>query len=166
MAAMQILNNKTNVRFKKRSDEADFVYFRSTEVDQNVCQSYLGRKGGMQETLLHSTCSTGQILHELLHTLGFVHEHSREDRDSFISIHWDNILIPQKNQFQMLPKSISIPVPIEFDFKSVLLYPANAFSMNGNFTITKKDESIYFANRSDLSELDVRRVNLLYGNQR
>ena len=30
-------------------------------------------------------------VHELVHTLGFVHEHTRPDRDDFISINYDNI---------------------------------------------------------------------------
>ena len=30
-------------------------------------------------------------VHELLHTLGFVHEHTRPDRDDFISINSGNI---------------------------------------------------------------------------
>ena len=30
-------------------------------------------------------------VHEFLHTLGFVHEHTRPDRDDFISINFDNI---------------------------------------------------------------------------
>ena len=30
-------------------------------------------------------------VHELLHTLGFVHEHTRPDRDDFISVNMDNI---------------------------------------------------------------------------
>jgi len=55
-----------------------------------------------------------------------------------------------------------IPAPVEFDFKSVLLYPTNAFSRNGKITISKKDGMAYFANRSELSALDIRRVNLLY----
>jgi hypothetical protein len=35
--------------------------------------------------------SEGQILHEIMHILGFSHEHVREDRDQYITVMWDNI---------------------------------------------------------------------------
>ena len=34
----------------------------------------------------------GIILHEMLHALGRWHEHSRPDRNNYITIHEDNIL--------------------------------------------------------------------------
>ncbi len=31
------------------------------------------------------------VLHELLHALGFVHEHTRPDRDTYVRVYYENI---------------------------------------------------------------------------
>ena len=54
------------------------------------CSSNLGMKGGEQHIFLNSGCFDDGLVtpvHELLHTLGFVHEHTRPDRDNFVEVH-------------------------------------------------------------------------------
>ena len=41
------------------------------------------------------------IVHELVHTLGFVHEHTRPDRDDFISVNMDNIQLGKEKNFEI-----------------------------------------------------------------
>ena len=43
-------------------------------------------------------------VHELLHTLGFVHEHTRPDRDDFISVNMDNIEPGKEKNFEKRPE--------------------------------------------------------------
>ena len=56
------------------------------------CASRVGRLGGKQEILIGSAvakCKVGNLIHELGHTLGFFHEHSRPDRDNYVKIAFD-----------------------------------------------------------------------------
>lgn len=49
----------------------------------------------MQVVSLAPTClqkGPGIVLHELMHVLGFWHEHSRADRDRYIRVNWNEIL--------------------------------------------------------------------------
>lgn len=63
-----------------------FCYCRS------FCQSYIGKKGGKQLLSLGEGCKNrGHVTHELVHALGFFHEHTRPDRDKFVRILWENI---------------------------------------------------------------------------
>lgn len=57
------------------------------------CWSTVGRNGGQQLLSLSvSGCmDRGIIQHELLHALGFHHEHNRSDRDQHVRINWENV---------------------------------------------------------------------------
>ena len=54
------------------------AYINITRTDQRGCESFIGYKGEMQEIFLNKDCFRyrGTLLHELMHALGFVHEHS------------------------------------------------------------------------------------------
>lgn len=158
-AAIEMLHSQTAVRFVEHSGEPDFVVFQPSQ--QNL--SYLGKKGGLQEILLDpNNTSPGIILHEMMHTIGFIHEHSRTDRDRFLTVHWENIDPAYQAQFQIMTPELSLTEVSDFDFESILLYSSQAFTTSDMPSMTKKDGTRFKVNHSRLSQGDVAKVNHLY----
>lgn len=56
------------------------------------CASFVGCRGGVQPIYLSDSCSAGNLCHEIIHALGLHHEHTRVDRDRYITVQWENIL--------------------------------------------------------------------------
>lgn len=54
----------------------------------------MGRIGDKQVVSLQrfGCVRHGVIQHEVLHALGFLHEHTRSDRDNYVTILWDKII--------------------------------------------------------------------------
>ena len=56
------------------------------------CYSNIGRTGGEQDISLMGAClKTGTAVHEMMHALGFWHEQSRPDRDTWVHVIQSNI---------------------------------------------------------------------------
>ncbi len=87
LAAMAEWELYTNVQFVERTNEPDYFHMRSEF--QN--SSAVGRVGGMQIINIKDWEVHYTIVHELGHCLGFWHEHSREDRDSYIQVNFGNV---------------------------------------------------------------------------
>jgi len=83
-------------------------------------------------------------VHELLHTLGFVHEHTRPDRDDFISINFDNIEPGEEKNFEKRPHGTSDffekgsvdTKDTPYDVLSLLHYRPQDFSKDGEDVLT------------------------------
>ncbi|MDJ0837110.1 MAG: M12 family metallopeptidase [Acidobacteriota bacterium] len=124
--------------------------------------SELGYLGGHQFLSITSWDRRYVIAHEMFHALGFVHEHTRADRDDYVVIHWQNIQPGLERQFEIFPTDSRTP----YDFASIMHYPGIAFSIGG-LTIEPKPEyeDRYFdmGQRAYLSPLDIRDLTIHFG---
>ena len=129
------------------------------------CYSSVGRVGGRQYLSLGSGChDVGSAMHEILHALGFYHEHMRADRDQYLTINWQNIENGMKDQFQKVPES-KARLYTRFDFNSIMIYGTKAFSKNGRNTMTPKVRNARMVEshyKSNLSPLDITALNTMY----
>ncbi|XP_045124479.1 zinc metalloproteinase nas-8-like [Portunus trituberculatus] len=148
--------------FHERTTEPDFILF---SFDNNQgCSSSVGRQGGMQRITYAESCfkKYGTVLHEMLHALGFYHEHTRYDRDKYVTIHWENIKKNRNKNFQIYVSVEESAFGEEYDYGSVLHYSAYAFSKNLKKTIVTKDPYAKIGQRKGLSPVDLQKLMNMY----
>ncbi|XP_035230201.1 zinc metalloproteinase nas-13-like [Stegodyphus dumicola] len=153
--------NLSCIRFIPRSLEEDYIYI----TPNGGCASYVGRMGGEQTLSLGIGCySKGIIMHELMHTLGFVHEQSRPDRDDFVTVHWENVKEGREGNFKKYDWPVIHLLKEDYDYSSILHYSRFAFSKDPKKkpTLEPKKKDAKIGQRSYLSKGDIRKINKLY----
>ena len=149
-AVSKINSFDLHVEFREKAahdeDYVEFKYFYSNEASG---ESKLGRIGGKQYIFLAKTAKIGSLLHEMMHSLGFAHEHQRLDRDNYVRVVDESGI-----NFQ---EKVGIPIG-PYDFSSIMHYPCD-----GNRIIPLKCENIGKYQRSHLSTLDKRAILFIYG---
>ncbi|XP_031571616.1 zinc metalloproteinase nas-4-like isoform X2 [Actinia tenebrosa] len=161
--AVDDFNKYTCITFEpKQESDDDHVHFFS---NKSMCYSSVGKQGGKQKISIGDGCERkGTVIHEMLHSIGFIHEQSRPDRDKYVKVVWENIKKRLKHNFQKYPRYLVDDLGIGYDFDSVLHYHNSAFTKNGEDTlIDKADPSRKFGQRIGFSKRNIEQVNKLYG---
>ena len=163
LQAITLLQQKTNVNFveltsKNRYLHPDYISFGPA--DGTTCASCVGKQRGPQIIELSRRCNTMNTVHEIGHALGLWHEQSRADRDFYVQIIWENIQNDHRYNFeQHLNDGVDFG---EYDYQSIMHYPANAFSKNGLDTIIPLKSNVEIGQRKTLTEKDIAAINAMY----
>ncbi len=150
----------TSIDFVPRTSQADYVRFVSSSVNQ----SSVGKQGGMQEIRLFNANDLNTVLHEIGHAVGLLHEHSRADRNSWITVNYQNIQAGKEDNFDVYNLGSGFDSGASLDFNSIMLYGSDYFSKNGQPTLVRKDGTTWTNTRTALSSNDKKTVEAMYAN--
>jgi len=153
-------NTNTTLKLVSRGSDNEAQYDNYINFQSSFgCASYVGRQGNAQEIWLADTCTVGSIIHELGHAIGLFHEHTRPDRDNFVTVNWDNVTTGKEINFQTV--DVGAANYSEYDYGSIMHYGEYFFSSNGERSISVPD-GISVGQRDALSERDISSVNDMY----
>jgi hypothetical protein len=162
--AMDEWESVCGIRFIEMSSGGQYVYRIYKVVDPNIGgASTLGYS--MYPYYKFVSNYKGTIMHELAHGMGFSHEHQRFDRDSYVTVNYDNIMEGYESNFAIIPEYLRgvlhSKVYASYDYDSIMHYPAYGFSDNGLPTIDAHGQSI--GQRNHLSAGDIEGSIAVYG---
>ncbi|CAG5122021.1 unnamed protein product [Candidula unifasciata] len=153
------------VKFRPRTNESDYIRIYPGE----KCRAPNGMQNrGRNNVSIGRGCEArGFILHELVHVLGFWHEHNRPDRDTYININLTNVRNRLKPDFSQVPSAKIDTLNTPYDLGSIMHY--NPYTNAKDKTIPVitpkpgKAVGIQLGQRMALSTWDVVRIQRLYG---
>lgn len=178
-SAIKSIQFLTCLQFKEwdGDPQLDYLHFMNS-TERPGCWSYIGRRGGEQilslrppdEKSCHCLCNLGRILHEVMHALGFYHEHTRPDRDKYILIREDNVRKGKLKNFQKKTFDTT-SADFDYDYNSIMHYGSLFFSKDKRKQKTTivplskegNGDNIKIGQRTMLSKVDCMKLNQAFG---
>ncbi|MGB7393302.1 MAG: M12 family metallopeptidase [Pricia sp.] len=152
--------SKTNIRFKERTNESTYVTISSSGSNSNSGVATLGSNGSRGFIRLGTRATAVVIIHEIGHTLGYIHEQNRSDRDDYVIINFDNIEDDAQDQF--FKSSSASLITRDLDINSTMMYGSYTFSKNGRPTITDRNGNVFPQRQARISSGDIAGTNAVY----
>jgi len=177
LAAISIYEKNTCLRFTEvdAKTAASQITLRIQSAAKG-CWAYVGYANNAMVNLGGKGCQvTGIALHELGHAIGLLHGQSRFDRDTYVTVNWNNIETGDGDNFVRVKTSAAWASSIlstTYDYSSIMHYGTCEFSRSDSRdpntcaeTITPSNKTMKYimGNRDHLSLSDIKLINKIYG---
>jgi hypothetical protein len=167
-AIKQFNQTFSNIKFVARGTQTNYVNFYFDPTSNNAeCETTVGMAGGEQSVGgaggSYNPCTLGTILHEMGHVVGLWHEQSRPDRNTYVSVNYDNLIKGSISNFNQIYDNAQTFGTL-FDYASIMEYPAFSFSRNGGPAIESIPAGIPLSNMTGYTATDIDGIERLYGN--
>ena len=158
---------ETPIKFLELADKTQakfyFAWVRIYLSEKNEIVSTVGRGAGNNPIHIKSDTPTYAIMHELMHALGFVHEHQRPDRDLFLDI--DN---KDRTDPDFYVADTYFPIGV-YDPKSIMHYhfykQETQLKSDGLLTDQEKKILLKPSIPTKFSEGDTEAIEFIYGSK-
>jgi len=172
LSAMRTISFVSCIKFVKWDGKRkDYIHFHPDK-KRLGCWSYIGRQNKRQQLSLQQPnekdcncfCSPGRAMHEIMHALGFYHEHARADRDKYIKIIKKNVRKGKDGNFDFQNDDDSSR-NFNYDYNSIMHYGPYYFSKNKRrrkATIVPLKPGVSIGQRDMLSKTDCMKLNSQY----
>ncbi len=149
------------INWTPRTNQRNYVDINLDNQSSNSCYATRGFTGGKEVIQgVAAGCGLSANLHEMGHVMGFSHEQSRQNRNSYIAIDFSNIAPSSQSQYnQDFSDSMDLGL---YDYSSLMHYGPRGFSRNGNPEMESIPVGIPFGDPPTFSLEDIDALNRLY----
>ncbi len=162
-AAINAFNSLFSGQFKwvPRTNQRGYVDINLDNQSLNSCYATLGYTGGKENLQgVLNGCNVSAMLHEMGHIMGFAHEQSRTDRNSYLFLNFNNIAPASQSQYtQDFSSTMDLGL---YDYSSLMEYGPRGFTRNGNPEMESIPVGITFGDPPTFSIGDIDALNRLY----
>uniref|UniRef100_A0A0K0F4F2 Metalloendopeptidase n=1 Tax=Strongyloides venezuelensis TaxID=75913 RepID=A0A0K0F4F2_STRVS len=162
------IENNTCITFQEYTSlntDTEGIFFE----ESMFCSSYVGlaevNKSQTVNLTYYCTQNKGNVLHEVGHALGLLHEQCRTDRDKYVTVDFSNINNRQKVNFE-IPVGPYYNYSTYYDYGSIMHYGPYDFASNSwRKVLSSKLHEEYdrmMGQRSYMTFNDHKKINLLF----
>jgi hypothetical protein len=173
-SAASMLEKYTCIRFRENVIPSGGINSVKLTSDGNTCWAYVGMSSQSQVNLGGPGCQIpGIALHELGHALGLIHQQSRANRDTYVTINWNNIKEAAVDNFKKIVSGSifdNVVASKPYDYSSIMHYSVCEFSTTRfsspcGRTLDPSDQTAAgtMGQREYLSQSDIDTINQMYG---